>query len=334
MESITVARSTDVAEARRRAVSAAGVPGWGEKEQSTVAIIVTELGTNLVRHGGGGEILIGRQGEGADGGVEVVALDRGPGMADPEACRRDGFSTAGGPGAGLGAVARLSSFVDIYSRPGEGTAVLAHFGGAAAAGAAQGRFVFGGMCLAKPGETVSGDEWRAFADGEIGSIMVADGIGHGEAAAEAARLAGEVFQRHRALAPGLVLARLQEALIGTRGAAVAVARLDLGANLLAYCGIGNISGGIIADGASRGLVSLHGIVGSTPRRPQEFSYPFPRGALAILHSDGLGTNWSLARYPGLAERHPSLVAAVLYRDFARRRDDVTVVVARARGDGA
>ena len=47
-----------------------------------------------------------------------------------------------------------------------------------------------------------------------------------------------------------------------------------------------------------------------------------------MHSDGLTTHWTLERLPGLAARHPSLIAGVLYRDFKRGRDDVTVVVAR------
>jgi hypothetical protein len=52
------------------------------------------------------------------------------------------------------------------------------------------------------------------------------------------------------------------------------------------------------------------------------------GFLLVMHSDGLATHWNLDQYPGLVGRRPSLIAGVLYRDFARGRDDVTVVVAK------
>ena len=64
------------------------------------------------------------------------------------------------------------------------------------------------------------------------------------------------------------------------------------------------------------------------RRVQEFTYPWPPGAILVLHSDGLLSHWTLDRHPGLAARHPMLLAGILYRDFRRGRDDTTVVVAR------
>jgi hypothetical protein len=67
------------------------------------------------------------------------------------------------------------------------------------------------------------------------------------------------------------------------------------------------------------------------RKVQEFAFPWPRGALLVMHSDGLGTQWDLGTYPGLTSRHPALIAAVLYRDYDRARDDVSVVVIRNRG---
>jgi hypothetical protein len=76
------------------------------------------------------------------------------------------------------------------------------------------------------------------------------------------------------------------------------------------------------------MVSHNGIVGHAVRSIQEFVYPCSRNMLVVLHSDGLATNWHLPVYPGLAEKHPGIIAATRYRDFTRGRDDVTVVVAR------
>jgi hypothetical protein len=96
-----------------------------------------------------------------------------------------------------------------------------------------------------------------------------------------------------------------------------------------FAGVGNVAA-VVVDGATqRGMASYGGIIGHEVRKFQEFAYPFPRGALLVMHSDGLATRWGLDAYPGLASRDPALMAGVLYRDFQRGRDDVTVLVARA-----
>ena len=69
-------------------------------------------------------------------------------------------------------------------------------------------------------------------------------------------------------------------------------------------------------------------MGHECRKIQTFSYPWSKGSVLVLYSDGLQTRWTLDRYPALRGRDPALLAAVLYRDFARGRDDVTVVVGR------
>jgi hypothetical protein len=75
------------------------------------------------------------------------------------------------------------------------------------------------------------------------------------------------------------------------------------------------------------MVSLAGTAGHNMRKAQSFDYPYPDG-LVLMHSDGLATGWDLDRYPGLAHAHPTLIAGVLFRDYWRQRDDVTVLVAR------
>src|SRR5262249_39127646 len=137
-----------------------------------------------------------------------------------------------------------------------------------------------------------------------------------------------VFRENARLDPAAILDLIHGALRSTRGAAVAVVEVDRANEQVRCAGVGNISGTILAAGASRGPVWHKGTVGHALHKVQEFAYPFPAGALLVLHSDGLATSWRLDRYPGLAARHPSLVAGVLYRDFKRGRDDVTVLVAR------
>jgi hypothetical protein len=158
--------------------------------------------------------------------------------------------------------------------------------------------------------------------------MIADGLGHGPDAAAAAQKAVQVFHGHTAQSPAEILTKTHSALRGTRGAAIAVAEVHQTKEEVRFCGVGNIAGTIFIGEKSHGMVSHNGIVGQEARKIQEFCYPWAAGALLVLHSDGLATRWSLDAYSGLTVRHPSLIAGVLYRDFSRRRDDVTVVVAK------
>ncbi|MBL6456108.1 ATP-binding protein [Belnapia sp. T6] len=331
MQSLTVADPSQVAAARRIAATVARAVGFGEVDQGRVALVATELAGNLVRHGRGGQLLVGSQapdGPGEAPVVELLALDRGPGMTDIAACLRDGFSTAGTPGTGLGAIIRQSENFDIHSAPGSGTAILARLrrGRAALPPAA---VSCAAVNLPKPGEEVSGDAWAFELGAETAALFVADGLGHGPLAAEASREAIRLFRRAPLAAPTEVLRSVHGGLRPTRGAAVAIARLDLAARVVAYGGIGNIAGTIVAADGVRRMVSLNGTAGHTARSIQEFRYPVLGLSLIVLCSDGLGTSWSLDRYPGLASRDPLLIAGVLCRDFARGTDDLTVAVLRA-----
>ncbi len=322
---LPVQDATQIGAARRLAVTAAGALGISEVEAGEVALVATELATNLVRHGGGGELLVRPLTRGGDAGLEIVALDRGPGMADVGEALRDGYSTAGTKGAGLGAVRRLSDRFEVFSTPGVGTAVVARL--AFADGAGPGRLV-NGVSVAKPGETACGDAWCWTATTDGWTVVVADGLGHGPDAAVAASEAVRVFLRYQGAGLPDIVSAMHAAMRHTRGAAVGLARLSLGRRELAFAGVGNISGTILATGRSRSLVSLPGIVGHECRKIQEFLYPWTEQAIVVLYSDGLQSRWTLDRYPVLASRDPALVAALLYRDFARGRDDVTVVVGR------
>jgi anti-sigma regulatory factor (Ser/Thr protein kinase) len=282
-----------------------------------VAIATSELATNALRHGGGGEILIQAIGIQDSIQIEVLAVDRGPGMTDIERCMRDGYSTGGTMGTGLGAVRRLANEFDIHSIPGEGTVVMARFGSPLA-------LRFGAVNIAMHGEIDCGDAWRLTTDGKHIALFVVDGLGHGTLAAEAARTGAEAFMAKPFAPPQEVMLRADAAMSRTRGGAAACALLN--GSSLAYAGIGNIGGTLVSPGKSQGLVSHAGTLGRQARRSQQFEYQREPGAMLIMHSDGLSARWNLRERPGLLSHHPAIVAAVLYRDFGRDRDDSTVVV--------
>ena len=324
MQAITVRDPTDVASARRRVVGLAADIGYDETQAGRVAIVVTELAQNLLRHGGGGEILAQADPH-RPAGIEIVALDHGPGMADVAACLHDGFSTSGTSGNGLGAIHRLTHHLLIHSSN-AGTAVLARMGTEEASEAAISRTA-ASLCIAQPGESVCGDSAAIVTrqDGSIG-ILLADGLGHGPLAAAASQEAVRLFQKHPDTSPAEALNILHDGLRPTRGAAAAAAVIDRQARRVTYSGVGNIAGFITDTGGTRRLVSLSGTVGHIARRMQEFHYPIFNRPCLVMFSDGLASSWSPESHPNLFMLDPTLIASVLYRDHQRGRDDASVLV--------
>lgn len=323
---IPIEDRSGVAEARRQAAAIARACRFDETLAGQLALAVTEVATNIVKHAARGELLVRTLASGVAAGIEVIGVDSGPGIANLAESLRDGHSTAGSPGTGLGALQRMTSAFEIHSGAGSGTIMrfeLWQPGSRAAAPSA------GVVCLPKEGETACGDGWTIVEQRGSQVLFVVDGLGHGADAAAAARAATAVVAKHASRAPADILRAVDAALRSTRGAAASVAVLQPGLALCTYCGVGNIAASIHANGAARSMVSHNGTLGHQVRKIQEFQYPFPRGALCIVHSDGLATRWSLGAYRGLELRHPALIAAALYRDYSRRRDDVTVLAVRS-----
>jgi hypothetical protein len=268
--------------------------------------------------------------------VDVVALDKGPGIRSVAESLRDGYSTAGSPGTGLGAVKRLADSFDVYTQAGRGTALSARIWSTNEAlqdrssRAGDGAIEIGGLSVPLRGETVSGDAWSVRRSPQGTTILVIDGLGHGPLAAEAAKLGVEIFLSAKEQSPAELLTGIHGALRATRGAAGAVSALDLETRQVRFAGIGNISASVINADHTQSLVSMNGILGHEARGYREFTYPWPAGAALLLHSDGVTARMNMADHAGLLSKTCTLMAGVLYRDYTRGRDDATVVVARER----
>jgi len=305
-----------VGEARRAAHTLANFELDAESA-GRVAIAATELANNLLLHAGGGELLIQRLGDDDSATIELLAIDRGRGMTDVERCLTDGYSTAGTPGTGLGAVRRLASEFDIHSVPGEGTVVMARFGQVI-------NLRYGAISIPLEGEVLCGDGWDLAVNENGLALFVIDGLGHGAFAAEAAQAGIEAFRAEPFSEPQDIMNRANAAMSRTRGGAAACARII--GDKVSYSGVGNISAALVGAGKSTGLVSHNGTLGLHKRRAQQFEYRRDPGAVFVMHSDGVSARWDLKKNVTLLGRHPAIIAASLYRDHARERDDATVVV--------
>jgi len=320
---MAVVDASQVGELRQTVAAMCRNLGLEQTERGRASIVATEAATNVVKHGRGGEVVISPLQRGEAVGIEVLALDRGPGIPDTAALG-SGHSTVGARGTGFDAIRRQSTELDLYTLPGQGTALLSRIWRGAPPTTA---LDLAALCVAKPGESECGDLWSFEARPGGGRIVVADGLGHGplarEAALAAVRATGES-------PPGAAraLEDAHRAARGTRGAAVAVVEVDLATQEIRFAGFGNVAGVLVGPEGVQSMVSMSGTAGQGTLKPREFTYRFSRGALLVMSSDGLTSDWSLESHAGLARRHPGLVAGVLYRDHSPRRDDVTVVAAR------
>jgi anti-sigma regulatory factor (Ser/Thr protein kinase) len=324
---VEITDQSSTGEARRAVVACATSIGMNETDCGKISIAITELATNIVKHANRGKILYEPVTEEGTRGLRVLALDKGPGINDVSAALRDGYSTAGTAGNGLGAVRRLSSRFDLYTTPKRGTCVLAEFWPKGKL-PERNHFVLGVVSLAMRGEVVCGDGWGTRPTPERSFFMVVDGLGHGMFAAEAAREAERVLADSQADSAETILRDCHDALKKTRGAAAAIAVISQEKGTLILSGIGNISSTVLDGEKRRGIASHNGTLGHQIHKFQEFTVPWNPASVLIMHSDGLGSKWDLKQYPGLAKKHPSIIAAILYRDFERERDDVTVLAAK------
>ena len=316
---------SQAAEARRAASALAVHIGFSETRAAEVAIAVSEAGSNLVRYATNGELLLNVFTDMRGPALEMLTIDHGPGM-DVQICMEDGYSSAGTMGTGLGAIRRLARDFDIWSDA-QGSVLFARF-------RSEERVPMplqtGTASAPKPGETACGDN-SAVRETEHGyAILVCDGLGHGPFAAEAANLGVATFDGLPWRGARDAADAIHGALRGTRGAAIAIADVNVTTRRIAYCGLGNISGSIHSGGSAEHMVSHAGTAGHQAVRISEFEYTLREGSFLVMHTDGIGTRWNLDVYPRLWMSSPGVVAGLLYRDHCRGRDDATVVVAGLR----
>ncbi|MFG3164786.1 ATP-binding SpoIIE family protein phosphatase [Streptomyces sp. NPDC048232] len=339
---VPVHDSTRVRDVRVAAEQAAALAGLDEGRTATAALVATELATNLLKHAGGGRVLIDVVAPpvlagGRDGArlVQVTAVDHGPGIADVPAALGDGFTTARSLGAGLGTCARLSDHFDLHSAPGRGTVVAARIGavpeGPAGEPGPADRVRAGGVNLPFGGGQYSGDAWAWVRAGDLVTLMLADGLGHGPEAARASTTAVEALRDAAHVTPADALRRLDRALTGTRGAAVAVAQVDTRAGVLRFAGVGNIGARLCEGGTWRHLVSRPGIIGThRPTTLREETADWADDRVLVLHSDGLPSRWTPTPETCSTTTDPAVTAAVTLRDASSParpvRDDTAVAV--------
>ncbi|MBX9721428.1 MAG: SpoIIE family protein phosphatase [Candidatus Obscuribacterales bacterium] len=323
---IEVIESSQVSEARRRIIAIGLEQGLDQAAIDRLALVSTELATNLVKHATGGFLIA--QGLKSDDnvGVEIFAMDTGPGMNNVEECLRDGFSTVGTLGTGLGAISRLSDSIEFSSSHKRGTIIISRLW------LKKTELIETNVCgLTVPiaGEILSGDKWTTCTIGDSLYCLMVDGLGHGFEASEAAKLAVKRFKDNLSLAPAQMLKELHNALRGSRGAVGAVAKIDFERGELCFAGLGNIAGILLNKLERKHLTSLNGTLGYEAQKITEFRFPWARTSTLIMHSDGLSSRYTdYETLSGNNAESAAVVAATLYLRQSKKTDDATVLVVK------
>ncbi|WP_353941308.1 SpoIIE family protein phosphatase [Streptomyces sp. HUAS MG91] len=320
---IVLDHSSAVHHAATLARRAARHGGLDDIAAERAAVLTTELAGNLLLHAVGGAVYV--QCHPLGGGIDVVAVDRGPGMASPDRAMVDGFSTTGTLGSGMGAARRLADELTLRTLPGVGTLICARFH---APGTRPPRSDLGLLCLPVRGEEACGDS-AAVVDAPDGrTAVVVDGLGHGAEAAEASAAAVTAFRAAPERPLPEILTAMDHALRSGRGAAVGLVRLRPGS--VEHCGVGNVRLLLVSqDGVRSRALGRPGVVGWNMPQPRSHTLPMPEECAAVVHSDGIAARWADTAAPFLLGMPPRLLAAALGHGHRSARDDATALVSGA-----
>jgi anti-sigma regulatory factor (Ser/Thr protein kinase) len=321
-ERISIVDQASISEARELVRARGSALGLSALATEKLAAAVSELAHNQLAHAVRGEVGLRATERAGVAGLEVVAADRGKGISDPGEALRGTLRAAGSLGVGLSAAARQVDELDLDIRWGAGSCISVRCFVSPVR-----RSELGILARAHPDETTIGDTAIALRAGDRLTLGVVDGLGHGPLAREPADRALDVIMRQSSDPVDDQLRAIHRALVGTRGAVMALARIG---DRLEHAGVGNISTRVIGlDGVARPLASTAGTLGSVlPRRIHVDDLALQPGELVVMSSDGLSSRVDLTHEPAMLRQHPIVIAQHLLSRFTRGTDDAIVAVVR------
>jgi anti-sigma regulatory factor (Ser/Thr protein kinase) len=315
-------------EIHRMAVDA----GMAAARVNELDLILAEMTSNLFKYSDDGEILAGVFANGGSPYIELISIDNGPGMANPARMMQDGVSTTNTLGHGLGSMKRLSDVFELYSLPGWGTVLLSRiYNDPGKISKEKYDLVMRPIVVCKPGEQLSGDGFVYKKTDQYLKLMLADGLGHGPEANKAINEAAAAFRVFPDFSPTETLRFIHNSIKKTRGAVINIVGFENASRKWTSTGIGNIFLRMAGPSNFKNQMSYNGIVGhNIPNTMTEQTYPAEQYNQVILCSDGIKTRIDTSKYPLIHKYDLTVLAAAIYKDHARRNDDMSVVVAKIK----
>ncbi len=331
---LPVSHASDVGESRRLIRTLANELGFSTKEIEELAIAVSELASNLVKHAAGGGLLTVTPVEDERGlGIRLESLDNGPGIVDFEQAIANGFSTAGSLGCGLGAVNRLCDEFEIQPRVDgkTGTQITClRWKREPIRKTIACPLSFGVATRAYRNMEYNGDSFVVRTWNESALVALIDGLGHGKNASEAANTTKEYIEKHYDQPLESLFRGVGRACHASRGVVMVLARFDfnMAPIKLTFANIGNIEARVFASPTPITFRVRRGVMGFNAPNPVITEHPWSPDNVLVLHTDGLKTmkNWS--DFPELAGATADYTAQRLLQKLATGNDDATVIVVR------
>jgi anti-sigma regulatory factor (Ser/Thr protein kinase) len=319
-----------VAFVKREIHNAATQQFFSQSRVGIIDIVVAELTSNVIKHAGRGELLYRFSTENDVKLVEIICVDNGPGIKDVTHAMKDGVSTTKTLGQGLGALGRLSDFFQVYSIVGWGTVCYCKIYGSSTSPASDLTSLrFKALNVSKPGQTVSGDGFQTLTTSNYTKIFMGDGLGHGKEAHDAVQLAITNFKVCLENDPVEILKFIHGPVKKTRGLVATVVTVDHNLKCWKICGIGNIATRLYEGLVNKNYISYNGIVGlNIPSTLKNHEADFGKHQCLIMTSDGIKNRWELSQFPSILRYDLMMLAAVIYKDSARKNDDMSILIAR------
>ena len=307
--------------------------GFSTRRLGEIDIVVLEITSNLLKHAKGGEVLVRLFHENNTRGIELISIDNGPGIADPENVQQDGVSTTKTLGHGLGAIQRLANFFQLYSLLDWGTILLARLYDRPMTHSESNNPTFPltvrSVLVAKPGETVCGDGCQISTTPDYATLFLGDGLGHGPAAHEAVTQAIVALPTTRLRSPARLIELIHEGVRKTRGLVGSVVVYDVRQQQWLWCGVGNIMTRLLQSAVvQKSHLPYSGIIGTALPTLHDEIIPAEWGQTIVMCSDGIQSLWDATKYPYIFKYDLTILAAAIYKDHARQTDDVSIVVGR------
>lgn len=332
MDAIEITHKSDVKRARITVKERAHDIGFTEEDGEEIALVTSELGSNLCKHAGGGALFVSAIGEGAKRGIQIETVDRGPGIADVVEAMTDGFSTTGGLGYGLGTVNRLMDEVTVGSQEdGVGTHVVSRRWLRAQNGSASAcPLDFGVAIRPRPGSSLNGDAYVIRKWNDCALVGLIDGLGHGQFAHRASQTAKKYIERHfEQPLQNLFLGTARQCR-STRGVVMALARFDWEAKRLTFASVGNVEVRVVNSHEKFSFIQRRGVIGLNAPAPAVTEHRWEEHYIMIMHTDGLRTRWQWKDFPELVEQSATEAARLFLHKLAKDIDDAAVLVVKRR----
>jgi anti-sigma regulatory factor (Ser/Thr protein kinase) len=304
--------------------------GFSARKAGEIDIIVAEMVSNLVKHAGGGELLVKLIEEEGIQGLELISIDNGIGMTDVTRMVADGVSTKNTLGQGLGAMKRLADIFQVYSLKDWGTVILCRvFEKPLPDTRKHPKVEIRTAMIPKDGESECGDGFSSLVTDDVIKIFMGDGLGHGPEAAKAVLTAIDSFNQCTEIVPSEIIRRINEAVKKTRGLVGTVAVFTNDDKKWRICGVGNIATRINSQLGVKTYNAYNGIIGlNVPKTLTNLEVGYEEGQHVILCSDGIKSRWDAYKYPAILRYDASVFAVSLLKEFARHTDDMSVAVCK------